>query len=530
MLKRKLKLYRRFKEITLELSKLGIYNIYEYFKALFGIETEEDIRPQKIRESLENLGPSFIKLGQILSIRPDIIPQSIIRELIKLQDSVKPIPFEEIKIFIEKEYQKPLEDIFAEIDPQPIGSASISQVYRGRLKSGEHVAIKVKRPYLEELINTDAELFIKIISFIEKHSKIVKDLDLKSVIQQYKQTTLREADFEIEANNITTFRENFKDFSEKFYIPKHYPEFSTKNILILEYVEGFKITSSEDIKRYCLKGKELAELITDAYYKMVFKDGFYHADPHPGNFIITKEGKVCLVDFGMIGTLSKEKKKLLYEHIFAVISKNTELAMNFYEGMGMITPKTDLDKLQTYVEFFVDKYYNKTLANINLKDMVLEIIDLVRECNLKLPTSLAYLGKASIGLDGVIRVLDETFNPTERLTKFLTKTFKDQLKDLIEDTSNTFNFYYHLPLRLDKLIKTLEIERLTFRVIFKDFEEIKEFYKKQTDRIVFAILSSGFIISSSLFYTGKKEDLADISLTIGFIFLTVLIYRLIRNL
>ncbi|MEZ0323045.1 MAG: AarF/UbiB family protein [Hydrogenothermaceae bacterium] len=530
MLKRKLKLYRRFREITLELSKIGIYNIYEYFKALFGIDTEEDIRPQKIRESLEKLGPSFIKLGQILSIRPDIIPQSIIKELIKLQDSVKPIPFEEIKFFLEKEYQKPLEEIFTEIDPKPIGSASISQVYRGRLKSGEQVAIKVKRPYLEELINIDAKLFMKIISFIEKHSKFVKDLDLKSVVMQYKQTTLREADFEIEANNITTFRENFKEFNEKFYIPKYYPDFSNKNILVLEYIEGFKISSPEDIKRYNLNGKELAELITDAYYKMVFKDGFYHADPHPGNFIITKEGKVCLIDFGMVGTLPREKKKLLYEHIFAVINKNTELAMKFYEGMEMITPKTDLDKLQTYVEFFVDKYHNKTLANINLKDMVLEIIDLVRECNLKLPTSLAYLGKASIGLDGVIRVLNETFNPTERLTNFLTKSFKDRLRDLMEDTSNTVSFYYHLPLRLDKLIRTLEIERLTFRVIFKDFEEIKEFYKKQTDKLTLSILSVGFIISSGLFYISKKEDIADISLTIGFVFLAILFYKLFRDL
>lgn len=529
MLKNKLKLYRRFKEISLELSKLGIYNIYEYFKVLFGIEVDESIKPQKIRETLEKLGPSFIKLGQVLSIRPDIIPQSIIRELIKLQDKVKPVEFEIIKQILETEYSRPLEDIFKEIEPEPIGSASISQVYRGKLKTGETVAIKVKRPGLEELINIDAQLFLKIVSFIEKHSKTVKDLDLKSVIHQYRQMTLREADFEIEANNIQTFRENFKDFNQKFYIPKYFPEYSTKNVLVLEYLEGFKISSKEDIARYNLDSKKMAELITDAYYKMVFKDGFYHADPHPGNFIIKRDGTVCLVDFGMVGTLSKDKKRLLYEHIFAVINKNTELALRFYEGMDMITPKTDLDKLQNYVEFFVDKYYNKTLSNINLKDMVLEIIELVRECNLRLPNSLAYLGKASIGLDGVIRVLDETFNPTERLTNFLTKSITENIKEFTETLMETTSFYYHLPSRLDRFMRLLDIERLTIRIVLKDIEELKEFHKRQINKLFFSIMMTGSLIASGIFYNANKESIGDLTLAFAFISFIFLLYSLSKK-
>lgn len=529
MLKNKLKLYKRFKEITLELSKLGIYNIYEYFKVLFGLEVDETIKPQKIRETLERLGPSFIKLGQVLSIRPDIIPQSIIRELIKLQDRVKPIDFEIIKQIIESEYGKPLEDVFSEIDPTPIGSASISQVYRGRLKTGEEVAVKVKRPGLEELINIDAQLFLKIISFIEKHSKTVKELDLKSVIHQYRHMTLREADFEIEANNIQTFRENFKDYDKRFYIPKYFPQFSTRNVIVLEFLEGFKVNSKQDLEKNNLNGKQIAEIITDAYYKMVFKDGFYHADPHPGNFIIKSDGTVCLVDFGMVGTLSKDKKRLLYEHIFAVINKNTELALRFYEGMDMITPKTDLDKLQSYVDFFVDKYYNKTLSNINLKDMVLEIIELVRECNLKLPTSLAYLGKAAIGLDGVIRVLDETFNPTERLTTFLTKSFTDNLKEFMDTMTETASFYYHLPPKLDRFMRLLDIERLTLRIVIKDIDEFKEFYKKQTNKLFLAIITTGMFISSGIFYNAEKNTLGDFSFTVAVFFTILLIYYLIRK-
>lgn len=329
MLKRKLKLANRFKEITLALSSLGIFNIYEYFKALFGLETEEDLKPQKIRETLEYLGPSFIKLGQILSIRPDIVPQSIIRELIKLQDKASQIDFQIIKQILEKEYApKKLEDIFSYIEETPLASASISQVHIGILKSGEKVAIKVKRPNLEELISLDADLFLNIISFLEKHSKTIKELDIKGVIYQYKYTTLREADFEIEAQNIEFFRKAFKD-NQNIKIPKCYKEISTKNVLVMEFLEGKKISDLDDK----FDRKRLAEIITDAYYKMVFDIGVYHADPHPGNLMVLKDGRVGILDFGMIGKLTGAKKRLLYEHIFAVVNLDTTLAMNFYEGM-----------------------------------------------------------------------------------------------------------------------------------------------------------------------------------------------------
>ncbi len=525
MFSKKLKLYSRFKEIAFQLSKLGIYNIYEYFKVLFGLEVDPSLKPQKIRQTLEYLGPSFIKLGQILSIRPDLIPQSMIVELIKLQDKVNPIEFEKIRNIIESQLNSPLEDIFEYIDPNPIGSASIAQVYYGILKSGEKVAIKVKRPNLEDLISTDAEIFLKIISFLEKHSKTVKDLDLKSVIHQYKYTTLREADFEIEASNIRNFRKNFENYDKNFYIPKCYEKYSTRDILVLEYIEGFKLS---EIDKLNVDKKQIAEIITDAYYKMVFKDGFYHADPHPGNFFIKADGTVVLLDYGMVGTVSTEKRKLLYEHIFAVINKNTDLAIKFYEGMEMITPKTDLDKLESFVEVFIDKYHNKTLSNINLKEMVLEIIDLVRECNLKLPTSLAYLGKSAIGLDGVIRNLDPSFNPTERLSKFLTKSITEYIKEKFDEAIWISNFYYNLAFKLDRIIKLLNIERLTIRIIFKDLEELQHFYKNQISKIVLSILFGSSLIASGIFSISGHNELSKFLLTFSTVVFILLFYRFFR--
>jgi len=231
----------------------------------------------------------------------------------------------------------------------------------------------------------------------------------------------------------------------------------------------------------------------------------------------------------MVGTLSEEKKRLLYEHIFAVVNKNKTLAMNFYEGMGMISPKTDLEKLESLVEVFIDKYHNKTLQNINLKEMVLEIIELVRECNLYLPTTLAYLGKASIGLDGLIRYLDPNFNPTERLTKFLTKSTKDYIKEKFEEAMDIANFYYNLSFKLDRIIKTLNIERLTFRVIFKDVEELQEFYKNQINKIVLAIIFFAFLASSALFHLSNQHSIANLMLYIAVFMFVILLYKIVRQ-
>lgn len=272
----------------------------------------------------------------------------------------------------------------------------------------------------------------------------------------------------------------------------------------------------------------MAEVITDAYYKMVFKDGFYHADPHPGNFIIKSDGTVVLLDYGMVGNISGEKRKLLYEHIFAVVNKNTELAMNFYEGMGMITPKTDLDKLESFVEVFIEKYYNKNLSNINLKEMVLEIIELVRECNLKLPTSLAYLGKSAIGLDGVIRNLDPSFNPTERLSKFLTKSVVEYTREKFNEVLKIFDFYYNLAFKLDRIIKLLNIERLTLRILFKDLEELQNFYKNQVSKIALSIIFAAFLISSGLFSMAGDFKTSKILMYLSFLTFLFLLYRLIR--
>ena len=527
MLKRKIKLIKRFKEISTTLSGLGFYNAYEYFKALFGIEIDETKKPQKIREALEKLGPSFIKLGQVLSTRPDLVPQSVIQELIKLQDRVAPVEFEIVEDILKKNYGNKLYEIFSYIDPKPLASASISQVHIGYLSTGEKVAVKVRRPNLREMIELDAELMLSIVSFLERHSKTVKEFNIKGVIYQFKRTTLNEADFEIEAQNIKIFRENFKDYPD-FYVPKCYEEISSSEVLITEFIEGTKISDIDTLKEKGFNLKVIAEKLTDAYFKMVFKDGIYHADPHPGNLFIMEDGKICAVDYGMVGYLSKTKKRYFFDYIVAVTTLDINLALQFYEGFNMFTPYTDFSNFESDLQFFLEKYHNKKLEEIDLKEMILDIIEFVRTNRLKLPTDVAYLGKAAINLEGTVRNLDPSFNPTQRLKKFVTLSTKDYIVEKLGEVRDSLELAFYSIFKLENAYRLLVRERITFQIVLKDIEELQEHFKNQIHKIVYAILFIGFVISTPLFKYTNMDTAKDISLLLSIIFGFLTVFKILR--
>ncbi|ACO04424.1 MAG TPA: AarF/ABC1/UbiB kinase family protein [Persephonella sp.] len=527
MFRKNIRLLKRFKEISTTLSKLGFYNVYEYFQLLFGLEIDETKRPKRLREALEKLGPSFIKLGQVLSTRPDLVPQEVIKELIKLQDKVAPIEFETIEKILIRNYGEDLDRIFSYIDPEPLASASISQVHTGYLQTGEKVAIKIRRPGLKELINLDSELMLILVRFLERHSKTVKELNLPALIHQFKRTTLREANLLIEAQNIQIFRKNFENYPQ-FYVPKCYTSLTHEEILVTEFIEGIKISETEELVKRGFSLKKLSEELTDAYFKMVFVDGIYHADPHPGNIFVMDDGRICAVDYGMISRLPKEKKRLFYDYIIAVTTLDVNLAMHFYEGLNMITPKTDIMELEQDVETFLEKYYNKQLDEIDLKEMVLEVIDIVRNNHLRLPMEISYLGKTAINLEGTVRSLYPEFNPTKRLRKFITLSTKDYIKEKLLELKTATELYYYGIFKLENIYRLLIRERLTFSIIFKDLEELQEFYRFQTQKIAVAIVFIGLLISSGIFFLAGKTALGDIILVFAILFGLFSLYKIFR--
>ncbi|MBK3332831.1 AarF/ABC1/UbiB kinase family protein [Persephonella atlantica] len=527
MFKKKIKLAKRFKDITFTLSKLGFHNIYDYFKLLFGLEVEPGAKPRRIREALEKLGPSFIKLGQVLSTRPDIVPVYIIDELIKLQDRAKPFDFSIVEEILRRNYGDRLEEIFSHIEPQPLASASISQVHVGYLKTGEKVAVKIRRPELHELIELDSELMLMIVDFLERHFKGVKEFNLKGVIHQFKRTTLQEADFSIEAQNIKIFQENFKDYPG-FKIPRCFYDISTPEVLITEFVDGTKISEIDILKKKGLDPVDIARRLTDAYFKMVFVDGVYHADPHPGNLFVLDDGTIVAVDFGMIAFLSKTKKRYIFDYIIAVTTLDMNLAIQFYEGFNMFTPYTDFGNFESDLQFFLEKYHNKRLDEINLREMIEDIIGFIKENHLRLPADISYLGKAALNLEGTVRKLDPTFNPTERLKNFIGTSTKDYIFEKVYEVRDAFELFFYLIFKIEHIYRLLIRERVTFQIIFKDLEELQKFYREQVGKIAFALLFSGMLVSSALFYMAGKET-TGFFLIIMSIFLGIIsIYKILR--
>ena len=525
---RKLKILKRAKEISIQLSKLGFYNIYEYFKFLLGLEVDKSVKPQKIRETLEALGPSFIKLGQVLSTRPDILPEEVIIELTKLQDKAPEVEFNEIEKILNKSFGN-YKEIFVYINPRPIASASISQVHEGFLYTGEKVAVKVKRPNIEDIIELDIALFQWLFSFLEKHSKTAKELNLKAVIEEYERTIRKETNFEIEAHYLDIFRKNFKE-SKTFYIPKIYKKLCTKDVLVLEFIEGVKISHIEKIKKRGLSLKTVAENLTDAYFKMVFEDGIYHADPHPGNLFVMEDGKIACLDFGMVGRLPSLHKKLLYEHIYAVLNFDVVLAMNFYEGLEMITPKTDLNKLENDVMDFLEKYYNKKLEEIDLKELVLDILyNIIRANHLKLPSELAYLGKTAINLEGTVRKIYPSYNPTERLKFHLKKGIKDYFKEKAKDLKQVGILAYNIPFKIENLYRKLNTEKLTISLISKDLDEKTAILKKQINKITVALIAGSMFVTSSVFYLANKSFYGNTFLILAIILTFILTIKIFKE-
>lgn len=525
---KKFKVLKRAKDISIQLSKLGFYNIYEYFKLLLGLEVDKSVKPQKIRETLEALGPSFIKLGQVLSTRPDILPEEVIIELTKLQDRAPEVEFDKIEQLLNKNFGN-YKNVFEYINPKPVASASVSQVHEGFLLTGEKVAVKVKRPNIEEIIKLDIAFFQWLFSFLEKHSKTAKELNLKAIIEEYKRTIRKEINFEIEAYYLDTFRKNFKK-SETFYIPKRFKKYCTKDVLVLEFIEGIKISQIDELKNRGFSLKDIAENLTDAYFKMVFEDGIYHADPHPGNLFVMYNGKIACLDFGMVGRLPSLYKKLLYEHIYAVLNFDVVLAMNFYEGLEMITPKTDLNKLENDVMDFLEKYYNKKLEEIDLKELVLDVLyNIIKANHLRLPSELAYLGKTALNLEGTVRKIYPSYNPTERLKFHLKKGLKDYLKEKTKDLKQIGILAYNVPFKIENIYRKLNTEKLTISLISKDLEQKADIFKRQINKVVIALIVVSMFISSSIMYLAKESFYGNTFLILAIILTFILTIKIFKE-
>lgn len=383
---------------------------------------------ERLRRALEELGPTYVKLGQILATRVDLFPEDVIRELEKLQDSVPSVPFSELKPQVERALGKPVEQVFSRVDERPLGSASIAQVHRARTKRGDEVVLKIQRPGISPTIETDLRLmeyFARILQNQVVESRRYRPIEL---VEEFRRSLTRELDFTQEARNAERIAENLKVF-EWVKVPRVYKEYSSPTLNVQEFVDGIPARNIQAIDAAGLDRKLLARRGCKVVWKSIFEDGFFHADPHPGNIIILPGNRICLIDFGMVGKVSKARREQLVRLIKAIVMQDANLEasvlIEWAEGIEINVPLLVSD-----CEDLMANYYGLKLAEVDITRLLLDVIAVVQRHNLQFPPDIALLNKAALTLEGFGRGLDPDIDLIAEAEPMLVRLFRERYSPL----------------------------------------------------------------------------------------------------
>lgn len=360
---------------------------------------------RRFRNALEELGPSFIKLGQLLSTRADLFPPAYIDEFKKLHDSVPPDPFEGIRGTVEKELKRPLSEIFASFSETSMAAASVAQVHRARLFTGEDVAVKVVRPGIAKKIKEDTRLMYFFAKRIEKVFALGRVIGAVNLVTEFERTVFRELDMAVEAGNIEKFSHNFRLINE-IHIPKVYWEFNSKSVLVMEYIPGIKVDQVEEIEKQGIDPKAIALIGLRSLSRQLMEFGFFHADPHPGNTIVMFDGRVSLVDFGIVGYLDEEMMHNIANVFLGYAEHNYDMVMEAIVEAGLIDEEAmDLKNFKADLKDISEPFYGRSLLTISVRDVYDQVIGLVLKYNIRLPRNLLLLFKTLIQTEALGKVL-----------------------------------------------------------------------------------------------------------------------------
>jgi ubiquinone biosynthesis protein len=476
------------------------------------VREERLTRPQRVRMALEELGPTYIKLGQVLSTRPDLIPVEFIEELAKLQDSVPPFPFAEAEAVIQRELGSPSAELFERIEAKPTASASIAQVHRARLKNGEEVALKLQRPGIRTIIEVDLEIMLHLATLAERH---VEELALHrpvKIVEEFARTLEKEIDFRIEATHIERIAQGFLD-DPTVYIPAVYRESSSSRILTTEYVEGIKISdiaqldaSGYDRRLLCARG-------ADIVLKQVFQHGFFHADPHPGNIFALPGNVICLVDFGMVGVVDRQTREIFVELVDSVVRRNESRAAQVLLRLTAWEEQPDLRQLEREVSDFMGRHLYRPLREIEVGKLLQDLLQLATRFRLRIPPDIFLMLKAVSTLEGVGRMLDPEFDMIAKATPFIEQVMQDRFKpqrigeDLSDLASRLYHFLHQFPKDVLDLAELLRRQKLSLQIEHKGFERLLATHDQISNRIAFAIIIAALIIGSALIVLSKIPPL-----------------------
>ncbi|MCK4402222.1 MAG: phosphotransferase [Dehalococcoidia bacterium] len=460
-------------------------------------------RWERMRMALEELGPTFIKAGQIMSSRPDLLPHELIVELEKLQDSVPPFSGEEAERLVEQELGKPISDLFYEFTDTPIASASIAQVHEAVLQGGEKVAVKVQRPRIEQIIEVDLEIMLHLATLMEKHLQGMDILNPAGIVNEFERSIRKEIDFTIEATHIERFGNNFRRV-QTIHVPKVYRNYTTRKILTMEFIDGIKVSNLDALLKSRNDPKTIASWGTDLVLKQVFEHGFFHADPHAGNIMVLDNNIICFIDFGMMGRPLPKQREYLSSIIVGIVNRDAKRITKTFLQLSNSRRIENIDQLEYQVGELVDQYSYLPLKDINMGQLLNEVIKLFVAYKLKMPPNLYLLVKALVSIEGVGRVLDPDFNMVKHMEPFAKKLLKARLspRRLAKDTylaATEFSLLLRdLPSEIRDIIEQIKVGQFKIEFEHKGLEPSLRKGDQISNRIAFAIVLASLVIGSSL--------------------------------
>ncbi|SES73551.1 ubiquinone biosynthesis protein [Natronincola peptidivorans] len=458
---------------------------------------------EKLRMACEDLGPTFIKLGQIISTRRDIFPEEIVNQLSKLQDEVKPFPFEVAKEVFEKEMKINLEDSFKNFERVPMASASIGQVYQATLKTGENVVVKIQRPYIKAVIERDLDILYNLARLLDEHMDKEKPYNLMEIVDEFSYVITRELDYSLEGRNAEKFYSHFKN-DKDIHIPKVYWDYTSKKVLTLERIYGVKIMDINSIKSQKWDLEELATISAHCFMKQVFIYGFFHGDPHPGNIFAVGPKKISFIDFGIVGYLDKGTMSFISSLFTAATRRDVEKIVNILMEIDAIGSKTNIRRLKEDISFLINLYYNMPLNKLNLGEALKKIMETAYSNNVKLPSQFTVLLKAIVTFEGSVKYLNPEFSLSNIAKDFATEIYLHRLnpKNLIgelKDYSEEILYgIKYLPKQIRNLLKKVENNEIKFQLEQIGFDKLQDELNRMTNKLSLSLISSALIVGSSL--------------------------------
>jgi predicted unusual protein kinase regulating ubiquinone biosynthesis (AarF/ABC1/UbiB family) len=499
---------KRYKDIAWLLVKYGRSDL------LRGTRLDAELRPgspagdasataEDLAKDLEKLGPTFVKIGQLLSTRADLFPPEYLAQLARLQDQVEPFPFSEVERIVSAELSVRISKAFSSFDPTPIAAASLGQVHRAVLRDGRLVAVKVQRPGIREQVVEDLDAFAGMADLLEEHSDVGERYELSRTVEEFRRMILAELDYLREANNLAAMRESLAEF-DRIVVPAPVEDYTTSRVLTMEFVDAEKLTALNPVARLDLDTRALAEQLFRAYLKQILLDGFFHADPHPGNVLVTRDGRLAVVDLGMVARIAPELQENLLKLLLAVSDGEGERAARVATQIGRRRESFDPGEFERHIVELVGAYRGATVGEIQVGRVLLEVSRASAESGLRLPPELALLGKTLLNLDEIGRTLDPDFDPNAAIRKNAGDLLRRRMMKSASPANVAANlleakeFVEKLPGRVNRVLDLMAENHLRIGVDALDETVLIEGLQKIANRIAMGLVLAALIVGAAL--------------------------------